>query len=441
MKRGPTGRHGIALAGLGLLALAVRLPLSPLHAYRWTGGTDAGEYKTWAQAIRDHGVLNVFRDSPTDYIGYNWFLWLVSLAYRPLGQSYSDSAIKLHLLIKAPPLLFDAALIAMVYVVTRAFVTQARRDEGALRRSPETLALAAAAVVALHPASVYDSAVWAQIDAQTAVTMLASIFFIVRRMPVAAGAVWGAGFVIKPQPIVIAPLLAVLAFGRGDWRSLVKMTAAGLAAGVLTTLPWLLHGDLLRIGRIYKTLANEDVGRLSGNAFNVWWFVDVASHPVPRDRLIGPVTYRMAGTALTAVAVLLALAYAWAKANLERALIAGAYLTFAFYMLSTSSTDRYLYPLFALLPPVLMLERRWLWMYLPLSATFMLTLIISAPPSRGWAHGQLDSPLTLAAAAVNCVLFAAFTVIIARGALPAARDLRSLVRQRTVLRPDAVRAE
>ena len=67
-------------------------------------------------------------------------------------------------------------------------------------------------------------------------------------------------------------------------------------------------------------------------------------------------------------------------------------------MLSTSSHDRYLYPLLALLLPVIAVDRRWLWMYVPLSFTFTINLIISAPPSEGWAHDVLQSPFSIAMA-------------------------------------------
>jgi hypothetical protein len=194
----------------------------------------------------------------------------------------------------------------------------------------------------------------------------------------------------------------------------------GLAAGVLIALPWVLHGDLRRIGGIYKSLVYEDVGRLSGNSWNFWWFADVAGDHGPTDRIVAglPLTYRTAGTMLTGLAGLLALGYAWAKPNLHRGLVAGAYIVFAFWMLSTSSHDRYLYPLLALLLPVIAVDRRWVWLYVPLSITFTSNIIISAPPSEGWAHAWLESPFSLAMASINLVLFACFTAVLARGLTP-----------------------
>jgi hypothetical protein len=422
--RAGIGTHWRGIAAVAVIAAAVRAPLLPLHAYRWGGGTDTSEYKGWMQAIHERGILEIFRTSSTDYVGYHWVLWLLTLIWERIGDSYSDTAPGLHLLVKAPPLLFDAGLFAAVYVVTCSLVSE--REDVAGRAA--ALALGAAAVVALHPAVVYDSAVWGQIDALTALTMLLPLFLVVRRHHAAAGFVWGVGFVMKPQPIVIAPLLAVLAFDRGDGRAFLRLTAGGLAAGLLLTMPWIAHGDLRRIGGIYKALAYQDLGRLSGNAWNLWWFRDVAADARPGDRIIDglPLTYRTAGTLLTGVAGLLTLVYAWARPSLTRALVAGAYAVFAFYMFSVSSHDRYLYPLFALLLPVTAADRRWLWLFVPLSVTFTLTLLISAPPSEGWAHDWLESPLSVAGASVNLLSFAAYTGVLAKAV---ARDLRNAARE------------
>ena len=53
------------------IAAAVRAPLLPLHAYRWGGGTDTSEYKQWMAAIHEHGALEIFRSTNTDYAGYH----------------------------------------------------------------------------------------------------------------------------------------------------------------------------------------------------------------------------------------------------------------------------------------------------------------------------------------------------------------------------------
>ena len=175
------------------IAAAVRAPLLPLHAYRWGGGTATSEYKQWMAAIHERGVLEVFRSTNTDYIGYHWVLWLLTLVWGRIGDSYSDTARGLHLLIKAPPLVFDAGLFAAVYVATQSLV----RERNDLGGRAGALALAAGAVIALHPAAVYDSAVWGQIDALTALggggLFLCGCLWLSRRWGGYGGSTGGSG--------------------------------------------------------------------------------------------------------------------------------------------------------------------------------------------------------------------------------------------------------
>ena len=67
-----------ALAAIVAAAVAVRLALMPLYAYLPRNSLDEYAWKRWMQAIHDHGVLNVFRTTRTDYVGYHWVLWLLS---------------------------------------------------------------------------------------------------------------------------------------------------------------------------------------------------------------------------------------------------------------------------------------------------------------------------------------------------------------------------
>ena len=133
----------------------------------------------------------------------------------------------------------------------------------------------------------------AQIDAAIAAAMLMSIVLFALGRPGWGGAVWAVGFAVKPHPVVILPVLAVLAYRRSGWRG--PLRAAGGAALVLALVlgPWVLHGDGTRVYNTYKILFQSDLysGRLSSAAWNLWWFWDVHSHPLPHDAMfVGLVT-------------------------------------------------------------------------------------------------------------------------------------------------------
>ena len=67
------------LIAIVLAALLLRVALLPLYARLPNGYLDEGFWKFWMQTIHEHGVLNIFRATDPDYVGYQWVLWLLSL--------------------------------------------------------------------------------------------------------------------------------------------------------------------------------------------------------------------------------------------------------------------------------------------------------------------------------------------------------------------------
>ncbi len=399
--------------------LVVRAALMPYHAYLPGGSMDEHFWTAWMQAIHEHGVLNVFTTTSTNYVGYQWVLWILSIIYGWAGGSYGAPGPGLHLLVKTPSVLADVLLIIATWHVTSALVAEEHR-----RRR---LALTAAAVIAFQPAVLYDGAVWAQTDASISVAMLAALLLAFRGRPGWAWAVWTAGFLIKPQPVLLLPVLLVLTLRTSGPRGFLRGATAGVAVTAVVLGPWILHGDLHRVTTAYGALMGSDYGRLSVSAWNTWWFADRFGNAAPGDTVavLPFMTYRVLGMLLSLGAATIAGGYLWARTDLRRALIAGAYMAFAFYMLPISTHERYLFPFLVLLLPVAAIERRWLWLYAPASATLFLNMFVIAPSASSWSGRWVDAPFIWGVAGLNVAVFAAFTVIVAsgaRGALPYIRN-------------------
>jgi Gpi18-like mannosyltransferase len=403
--------HPLAL--IIVSALLVRFALTPLYAYLPDGALDEGYWKYWMYHIQDGGFLNVFRTTETDYVGYHWVLWPLAGFYGLFSDTYNDTTPLLHVLVKMPSIAFDVALIFVVYHATRMLVMD--------RADGEKLALVAAAAIAFHPAVVYDSAVWAQTDSAIAAAMLGAIVLAYRSRPALAGASYTLGLAVKPHPVIIGPLLLLAVLRHGGVRAALLAGAAIAVVAALVLGPWIAHGELGRIVDIYQGLFTRDYHRLSELAWNGWHVFDYAGDPGPGSSLVGPVTFRLAGLALSACAAVLAIAYAAKRPGLHYALIAAAYQAFAFYALPIGTHERYLYPLFAFLLPVAVIDRRWLWLYVPLSATFFLNLVVVAPPIPNMADRWVYTAFGPSVAVVNMALFAAFTAVLVRESLVAPR--------------------
>ncbi len=404
------------LATLIVVALAVRVALTPLYAHLPNGLLDEGFWKHWMERIHSDGVLNILRTTDTDYVGYHWVLWLLAAIYDVIGGPYTQTTPSLHILVKMPSLAFDVVLILVVYHATAVLVREGRTAREPIDGS--RLPLLAASVIAFHPAVLYDSAVWAQTDSAITAAMLGSILLAWKGRPALAGAGYGLGLAVKPHPIIIGPLLLLTLFRNGRWRA-TMLAAGGVAlVAALVLGPWMLHGETGRIIDVYKTLFSKDYHRLSELAWNMGWILDYRGDPRAGAAIFSALpflTFRLLGLALSAVAAAVALAYAGRRPGLQCVLIAAAYQAFAFYALPVGSHERYLYPFLGLLLPVAMCDRRWLWLYVPLSVTFFLNLAVVAPPVPEWMDRWVYSEFGVFVAGVNLAFFTAFSAVLVAG--------------------------
>jgi hypothetical protein len=437
-------KHPLAL--IIVAAVALRLSLTPLYAHLPDGLLDEGFWKHWMYHLHHDGFLNIFRTTDTDYIGYHWVLWPLAEIYAVIGGPYTQTTPSLHILVKMPSILFDVILILVVYHATRIVVGENltprpplhQVERGSVvgnltprpplrqaeRGSVERLPLVAAAIIAVQPAVVYDSAVWAQTDSAITAAMLGAILLAHAARPTWAGAAYALGLAVKPHPVIVGPLLLLTLLRHGGMRAAMIAGAAVVAVAAIVLGPWILHGDLGRIIDIYQLLFTKDHNRLSELAWNLWWPVDQAGDPRPGTIVFDAlpfITYREMGLALSVAAAGLSFAYAMARPGLRFGLIAAAYQAFAFYALPLSAHERYLHPFLALLLPVAMIDRRWFWLYVPVSATFFLNLFIVAPPVPSWMDRWVYDGFGVGVAYVNIALFSAFTLVLAAGVLDAAR--------------------
>jgi hypothetical protein len=420
-----------------LAAVSVRIALVPLYAQLPGTFNDEDFWKLWMQNIHEHGVLNIFRASDSDYVGYHWVLWPLSAIYGVIGGPYTQTTPSLHALVKAPAIAFDVVLIAVVYTATRALIRRHAAAEPIARLSPHAMAMVAAAIVAFQPAIVYDGAVWAQVDGAVAAAMLGAVVLAGCRRPRLAWAAWTLGFLVKPHPVVALPVLVVLTLRSGGWRALCECVAVGAAVFVGVLSPWIMHGDAMRIVDTYHRLFTADYERLSMGAWNLWWPIDVGSHPRPDTAVMGAIpriTYRSVGLALSCSAAVLAIAVVWRRPTLEAALVSAAYLACAFYVLPVSTHERYLYPMLVLMAPLVVLDRRWLLLYVPYSAALFANMVAVGPPVNDWSGRWIESPVSVAIAAMNVALFATFTgVLVSRGGPSVERAQRTIGDRRTLI--------
>ncbi|HVM29176.1 MAG TPA: phospholipid carrier-dependent glycosyltransferase [Candidatus Limnocylindrales bacterium] len=396
-----------------LLGLALRLSIAYLLFPGAGFAADLGTFTSWAMTLAEHGPGGFYANAGfADYPpGYLYVLWLVGglgnlLAPLADGNAHAVTGG----LIKLPPMLAD---IAVGYLLCRLV-----RGWAGDRPDAERLGLLAAAVYVFNPVTWYDSALWGQTDAIGALVLLLAVAALVRGNSEGAAALTVLAALVKPQfgvvmvPVTGAVLLHrhVFAIGsgprhtilvperfgavrdwfeheRGPWR-LVSSAAVGMALMLVLLVPFAL--DLFGFVELMSGTAGG-YPWLSVNAYNPWALVGADGRaPLAQGGgwspdgvpLLGPLPGVVIGAALLAGAFLLvALRLLW-KSDRRSIVIALIVVALAFFILPTRVHERYMFPIFGLLPLMAVIDRRWLWATVALSAAAFINM-----------HGILTTPL------------------------------------------------
>jgi putative flippase GtrA/Gpi18-like mannosyltransferase len=428
-------KHPLAL--LLLLATAVRIPLLLLHGYWW----DIELFARWASTGAEQGLLSALRRPDMDYVGYNYVLTAMGYVFLHVGnpEHLATDPVFAQLL-KLPALAGDLLCVALLYFLGTRYAI------GTARYRPRRFGLAAAAVFAFNPAVLYDSAYWGQVDSLVTAAMLAAIAGMLVGRPALGAAAVAIGFLVKPQPILLVPLLVWLAWRWSGPAGLVRGVAVGFATLGLGLAYFWLEGEWQQVRTIYRMLF-ETGEQISVSAWNVWW-IAYREHEwtFPTDVVLaaGPLELTIKDTSklLLTLAVALVVAYLGRHPTPERALIGAAFLVFSFYMLPMKMHERYLFPILAVLAPIALTQTRWLVLYVLLSATFVLNLyaIFPFPPAARpeGTHRFIGAPADVVISAANVTLYLAVAMLLA---VPAAREWRQWLPARAWLmhRPPGVR--
>lgn len=164
------------------------------------------------------------------------------------------------------------------------------------RRRWGTAEAAAFLIALLAPPIFLESAFWNQVDSWLAAPLVWCMVLLLRERFTLAGVVYGLALLLKPQAILLGPVLVFvflgLRFGAGgSWRRAAKLVWMGVVALIvagLVSLPHTLAGQripadrlpeadrawhsLLWFKRAYvDTVVGDIYPRVTLNAFNIWW--------------------------------------------------------------------------------------------------------------------------------------------------------------------------
>jgi hypothetical protein len=333
---------------LGVLgaSLFVRLP--------WLAAPDpVGDLEIAAARVGrlwQSGLAGAY-DPPGDYMPLRLYILSgIGALAALLGQPPSGQLTPLlTVLIKLPQLLADLITPMLIFAWSRSWL-------------PARRAALVAALYALAPPVWINVSWWGQVDALLMLPMLLAVMLFEHGRGRWSWLCWVVALLIKPQAIILAPLMYVVTLRRYGCRGLVE--GAGLGAGVagLAMLPLILAGQL---GNLVTAYAGS-VGRFpraTAGAYNLWylWLGPVARD---RDAVLGSLSARSVGFLLLGLVVALICGALWLRSDGPGRARAAALLALAFFCLPTQIHERYMFLALAFLTLSMAPNLRWTWLWL-----------------------------------------------------------------------------
>ncbi len=187
----------------------------------------------------DFYAADYFCDYPPAYL---YVLGMVGQLMNLLELNYLDTLSKILMVVF--PALCDAGLALFAYHMAQRYGNQ-------------KIALRLAAFVAFCPMFWYDTAVWKQVDGVLALMVVGCFYLLHQKRFVPAAFLYGLSLAVKPQALILGPVLAVCfllpVFFAADikafWRSILDGALGVLAAIVpiyLCGLPFFGFGNTLK---------------------------------------------------------------------------------------------------------------------------------------------------------------------------------------------------
>jgi Gpi18-like mannosyltransferase len=356
----PTRSEHARLALVLLVAALTRLFLAPRGELLW----DLDMYIAWGSALLKHPG-EVYALSQSNYPPLTLYLFggVVALYTFLAHLLHQPATLDLHipllsLLAKLPTLLADLGTIAVLWGLLR-------REVG------ERWALGVAAAYALSPAVLLDGVVWGQSDGIPIFFLLLCLAALFAGRYGWAGVCFAVAVMLKPQPIVFAPLLLVWLYRSGGWRPILRASATAATTALAICAPFLapphpqlavFYQNTIASFQGSAPIASANTMSLPGpttwNAYNLWWLL--GPNRAYQSPLLGPLSATTVGTLLFLAALGLAVAGIWRDQSRGRLYAALSLVAVAFFAVTTLQHERYLFPALALLLLAAAHDRRYL---------------------------------------------------------------------------------
>ncbi|WIM40679.1 hypothetical protein PO903_07340 [Paenibacillus sp. PK4536] len=350
---------------LFLLLLSVGLGLRLWLGSRYAGFmSDQNLFVQWMNALRQYGLGTVYIHDP-------------NINYPPLFllfmQGYAAFLHGFGITIQAGQLSFKSLLIVLDLVAGIAVFGWSLGKEKAIVR------WGLLCLFVLNPALIVNSSIWGQVDILNGMLMAGALLTFLAS-PILSGILFFLALLTKLQAIVIAPVFGLYllkSLWQRNIKPLIHMTIGAVIPVIGVAIYFASYGGLQAMLKSAYMSAVGLYTQVTLNALNIWFYV-VGTVPTTSDtaKLWNIISLRNLGFILLLLAVIYTGIYLWKCRTITTAILlkAGAWISFAFFMLPTEIHERYSIPALILILLVTMLDRKWIAIACILSVTITYNL-------------------------------------------------------------------
>ena len=369
------------LLGLLLLALACYLALLPTPGF--VG--DIGIFMLWSWKLTTEGLHAAYLPHPL--VGpVNW-LPLIPYLFSVVGSLYrrlfapsfpfplDQTTLLFYSMLKLPTITADIGTGAVIFAFLR-------------RRTSQRLALLSMAAYLFNPAVLFNSAYGGQADAIHSLFAVLAVALILERRVAGAWLSISLSALSKPQGGLFLPLTLLLTWKQSGARAVLKGMAAAAIVMLVVFSPFLCHGTWGSLLEYLTSIGRLDIPGMPAHttmgAHNLWWVLglggEVADTGGPMSQLpfVGSLLVpRTIGLTLMVMMYGLGLFRVWKSGDESLVPVIAAFVGFACYMTLTQMHERYAFSMLPFLAMALPSARRWAFIYLALTVTFLANLSLN----------------------------------------------------------------
>ncbi|NLX20118.1 MAG: DUF2029 domain-containing protein, partial [Phycisphaerae bacterium] len=281
----------VLLAGLGIrIALGVA---APKWGYTWDHFDNIGTGLT----AEKNGLLRIYSVDRDDLAVVHGRVWRVQAEqfvpmdrkaatppnYPPLYVLARWVQVKVLRVVQGGDI-FANTVAARLIMSTLSFVAELATAIGVMllawRVFGQRVGLIAGAVAWLFPPIMLNGVFWGQVDALILAPTVFAVWLMLRREWVWAGVCVGLAMMLKPQGVLLGPVVLFAGFALAKeagpaWRQVIvrlaKVGLAALAVIVVVSGPWMAADGLAWLDRSYLMSFTEAFPYTTLKGFNVWY--------------------------------------------------------------------------------------------------------------------------------------------------------------------------